>query len=279
MSLHDFKTLLDDQIGITEIKLQGMGEPMMGSDTYFDMIAYARSRHIWVRSSSNASLLHLKDNYKRLIDADICDVQISVDGANKETYEAIRRGGKFDMVRRNCQMLNDYAASTTPDRTRMWVVVQKENIDELEAFPKLAAELGFNRVTLSLDLTGWGQDEWRDQNDAIDAGDIFDLSRATAAIEVGAQCGVETTFWCIDEKYVPGNAEKLCPWPFERTYISSDMRVVPCCMIANPDVSDFGDAREFKSIWNSDAYREFRQRHIDGDIPDVCRTCYDAPQD
>lgn len=276
MSFEDFRRLLESQHGLIEIKLQGMGEPLLAADDYIRMIEFARSRHLWVRSTVNGSLLHLKENYKRLIDSDICEIQISIDGASKETYEAIRRGGKFNRVTRNCKLLNDYARAAGRMRTRMWVVVQKGNQHELERFPVLAGELGFDRLTLSLDLNDWGQDSWRERNDPVDVHRRFDVGRARQLVEIGRSQGVETTFWFIDEKYVPGDKAKVCPWPFERAYISSDMRVVPCCMIANPEVSEFGDARDFNAVWFGEAMREFRRDHLAGRIPAICRTCYGA---
>ena len=59
----------------------------MQRDDYFAMIRYARDKHIWVRTTTNASLLHLKDNYRKMIDADVNELQISVDGASKRVYE------------------------------------------------------------------------------------------------------------------------------------------------------------------------------------------------
>lgn len=274
MSFEDFKALLDEQYGLVEIKLQGMGEPLLAADTFFEMIEYARARHLWVRSTVNGSLLHLKDNYKRLIDSDICEIQISIDGATKETYETIRLGGKFDMVTRNCRMLNDYAKADGRTRTRMWVVVQAGNYDELEKFPQLAADLGFERLTLSLDLNDWGQDSWRKRNDPLDVHHTFDADRGMKIADLGEALGVETTFWFIDDKYEAGNPAKTCPWPFERAYVSSDMRTVPCCMIATPEISDLGDARELKTTWNNKAMQEFRAAHIRGDIPKICQSCY-----
>ena len=50
MSFEDFKDLIDGQYGLVEIKLQGMGEPILGGETYFKMIRYARKKHIWVRT-------------------------------------------------------------------------------------------------------------------------------------------------------------------------------------------------------------------------------------
>ena len=48
-----------------------------------------------MRTTTNASLLHRKDNYHKMIDADVNELQISVDGASKGVYEGIRRGGNF----------------------------------------------------------------------------------------------------------------------------------------------------------------------------------------
>ena len=45
-------------------------------------------------------------------------------------------------------------------------------------------------------------------------------------------------FWNTTSKYSTETPEALCPWPFERAYISPDQRVVPCCVIGNPDVAD-----------------------------------------
>lgn len=274
MSLEDFKALLDSQYGLLEIKLQGMGEPFLGGQTYFDMISYARSRSLWVRSTTNASLLHLNENYKRIIDADICELQVSIDGATKPTYETIRRGGRFGKVADNCRLLNRYCRQANQKRTRMWVVVQRDNFHEVDLFPALASELGFERLTLSLDLNDWGQDRWRQMNDQVDIHRRFDAVRAQHLIELGKPLGVEVTFWFIDEKYDTADAAHLCPWPFERAYISSDLRIVPCCMMSNPEVMDLGDARALATEWNGKKIAAFRKLHVSGRIPKVCQSCY-----
>ena len=274
MSLEDFQNLIDEQYGLIDIKLQGMGEPLLAGDTYFEMIKYARAKHIWVRSTNNGSLLHLKDNYKKLIDSDICEVQISIDGASKETYETIRLGGKFDMVSRNSEMLNRYARDAGRMRTRMWSVVQKENISEIEAFPQFAADLGFDRLTLSLNLTDWGQDYWQEKNDRVDAHEEFSVEVGEKMIEEGRKLGIEVTFWAVDDRYQVTSPETLCPWPFSRLYIASDMRVVPCCVIANPEIYDLGDAHQLTDVWHGDAVVDFRRAHLAGEIPDACKNCY-----
>jgi len=274
MSLKDFKHLIDIQYGLVEIKLQGLGEPLLGRDTFFEMIRYARSKHIWVRITTNASLLHLRDNYKKLIESGVNEVQISFDGASKETFEAIRRGSKFELVVQNCKLVNEYCNGHDLLRTRMWVLLQRHNAHEFFDFIELGREMGFKRLAYSLDVHGWGMEKWVTTNQAITVKDSIVPEMVHKAIERGRQIGLEVTFWDIASKYSPASPEKLCPWPFERAYISSDLRIVPCCMIANPEVFELGDARDFTAQWNSADYEEFRQAHLDGRIPKVCKVCY-----
>ena len=274
MTLDGFKALVDEQYGLIEIKVQGMGEPLLGRDTYFEMIRYARARHIWIRSTNNGSLLHFKDNYKKLIDSGINEVQISIDGATKETFEGIRRGSRFELVTANCKLLNDYCNQQGLLRTRMWTLLQRDNASEFLDFVTLAPQLGFKRLTFALSLSEWGSDDWARANREVTVEDIMTPELAQEAIDTGRALGVEVTFWDIAAKYSTESTETLCQWPFERAYVSSDMRVVPCCMIANPEVADLGDATKFSQVWNSDSYAEFRRAHLEGRIPKVCQSCY-----
>ena len=143
MSYHDFKSLIDEQYGLVEIKLQGIGEPLLGKDDLFKMIKYARSKHIWVRMATNASLLHLNNNYKKLIDSGVNEVQISFDGPNKEIFEKIRPGSKFDKVVDNCKLINDYCDKKNVLRTKMWVVVQRDNLPHLINLVDMSNKMGF----------------------------------------------------------------------------------------------------------------------------------------
>ena len=79
MCLHEFQSLIDEQTGLVEIKLNGLGEALMQGDDYFEMIRYARARRIWVRMTTNASLLHVDGNYRKLIDSGVNEIDISVE--------------------------------------------------------------------------------------------------------------------------------------------------------------------------------------------------------
>jgi pyrroloquinoline quinone biosynthesis protein E len=274
MQLEDFKGIVDELGTLVEIKIQGLGEPLLGGDTYFEMIRFARSRHIWVRTTTNASLLHARDNAARLIDSDVNEVQVSVDGANRETFQAIRVGSRFEQVRRNCVLLNGICRKRGILRTRMWVVVQRLNAGEMVNLVELGAELVFPRITFALDMHGWGMGGMRQSNSEklVPLSQIAD--NAHRSVERGRELGAQVSFWQNTAKYSFLRSEGLCPWPFERAFVSSDLRVVPCCMISDPGVLDLGDARSLGAVWNSEAYRSFREAHMEGRIPGPCRMCY-----
>jgi len=270
MSFDYFKNLIDEQYGVVELKIQGMGEPTLGRDEYYKMIRYARNQHIWVRTVTNASLLHKSENYKKIIDSGVNELQISIDGSTKEVFEKIRHKANFEKVVENCKLVNCYAEKIGKQVTKMWTVVQKDNIHQLDDLVELAAKLHFPSMVFSFDLGDWGQSDWTKINLTYQSNTI-DYQQGVKLIEKGKKLGVEVYFWYLDLKY---DNKNICPWPFERAYVSSDMKIVPCCMVATPEVESLGNAKDFSKDWNCKKYQEFRERHISESVPDYCKSCY-----
>ena len=271
MTLDEFTTLIDEQRGLVEIKLNGLGEALMQGDEYFAMIRYARERRIWVRMTTNASLLHLRENYRKLIDSGVNEIDISIDGADAATFQGIRIGGDFQRVTDNCRLLNAYAISVGKPSAKCWTLVQKGNAGRLMDHVELAARLGFQHLVFSSQLHGWGDDALAERN----KGEMVAMDERTVngLLTLGRQFGVRVAFWDVAEKFeaAPG---KRCPWPFERAVLTSDLRTVPCCMIGSPDAYEIGKGQTFVENWHGLEYRDFRQSHLDGDIPPICRGCY-----
>lgn len=273
MTLDDYRRSLDEQTGLVEVKLQGLGEPLL-NPALFDMIALATERDIWTRLTVNGSLLHLNDNYMRLVDANPGEVQLSFDGATAGVFEAVRRGSNFERICANLKLLNGYCERQKVLKTRAWTVVQKANAHELEDIVRLGAALGFVRMTFSAAVANWGVQSWSRRLEELAADAPFTPERAEALMELGKSLGVEVTFWDVSDKFTLGDPATLCSWVFERAYMGSDMRVVPCCALGVPEVCDMGDGRDFLNVWNSEAYRKLRRQHLTGRIPGFCRQCY-----
>lgn len=274
MVYNEFRRFIDGQAYLTEVKLHGMGDPFLNI-SFIDMVQYLSTQHIWVRTSTNGLLLHNNDNYRRVIDSGLGEIQVSFDGATKEVFEKIRRGSNFELVVRNCMMLNEYANKQDRLYTRMWVLIQKHNRHQLFEFAGMAKKMGFRRISFSVSLNDWGQEKWNRKNKARQSERLRDDEKI-CLVEASLKEDIDITVWEQANKYSTDRVENLCPWPFSRPYISSDMRIVPCCMIADPRVSDLGNAQDFKSCWNSHKYQNFRLAHMSGNIPAYCRNCYIA---
>ena len=72
------------------------------------MVKYLVEQNLWVRTNANGSLLHIRDNYKKVIDAGIGEIQCSFDGATKEVFESIRKKSNYNKVVENLTKLNSY---------------------------------------------------------------------------------------------------------------------------------------------------------------------------
>ena len=276
LTLEDFEAFLDEHTHLVEMKIQGLGEPLLHRH-FIDMIQLAVERYIWVRTTVNGSLLHVRDNCRRLIDSGVGEVQTSFDGATKEVFEKIRRNANFERVVQNFTLLNDYANRKDRLYTRMWVVVQKHNRHQIFEFVELAKQMGFRRLTFSVSLGGWGQDVWQENNQRLQAQDLTPEEQQRL-VEVATREGIDISLW-RSTGYTTNSPEKLCPAVFGRSSVSSDLRLVPCGMLGDPGIVDLGDARNFEEYWNGPTYRAFRQAHLNGKVPKCCRNCYNWDTD
>ncbi|NGX59975.1 MAG: putative mycofactocin radical SAM maturase MftC [Chlamydiae bacterium] len=276
MTVEKFKQIIDEQYGLVEIKLNGLGEALLQGDDFFEMISYARSKHIWVRITTNASLLHARENYKKLIDSGVNEIDISIDGADKTTFESIRRQSNFERVVQNCKLLNDYTKRLGIKRTKMWTLVQENNYQQLTQLVELSAEMGFSYYVLSLTLHGWGHEDLAERNRSVTVEHKLTPDYLQSLIELGQSLGIKVCFWSVNDKFDTSSPDKLCSWPFERAVITSDLRTVPCCMIGDPDAFEIGggSGKSFLELWKGEQYKKFREAHLKGRIPEICKGCY-----
>src|SRR3990167_9392515 len=210
------------------------------------------------------------------VDSGVNEIDISIDGADAATFEGIRVQSDFGRVKDNCVALNAYAASMGLKRTKMWTLVQKTNVKHLVRHVQLSAKLGFSNCVFSLNLHGWGNEALAARNAAVQADGELTTNYLLGLVELGRMVGVRVSFWAVNEKFDTDEPAHLCQWPFERAVVTSDLRTVPCCMIGDPDAFEFerGAGKSFGAVWNGKEYMEFRQAHLEGKIPKVCKGCY-----
>jgi pyrroloquinoline quinone biosynthesis protein E len=265
MAFEEFKRIIDHQFGLMEIKIQGVGEPLLNKD-FFRMIKYAKRRLLWIRTTTNGSLLHINDNYKKLVDSGVHDINISVDGATKDVYESIRIGGNFDQLKENCRSINDYNNRVTKTTVRAWVVLQKRNRHQFFGFPKFFSELGFKEVAYSFAMHNYGKEDENKEATTFD----FEEEGFSKLFEICKGLGIKISFF-----FHPQFNEKVfCQIPFKRVYVTTDSHILPCCYIANQEVIDFGRFSDFEEIWFK-KYTDFRLALKSlPKIPSFCQECY-----
>lgn len=243
-----FKKIVEETKDIANMHLQGLGEPLMNSEI-FRMLEYAKKKNIDTSITSNGLLLN-ENAIKRLKSVGIKFIYLSIDASSKELYEKIRRGGNFDILEKN---LNGARGNIN----RIMSIVMEDNIDDIENMVDFCAK--FDVPMLYLHYENQTSDVSKDIRNAV--------NRTEAKAK---RSGIKF------RSLVPLNPKKrLCKWPWIGSYITVDGDVLPCCNWPWFSKSTFGNIHEddFKTIWNSKNYRNFRKAMKNG-IPEVCKKCH-----
>jgi MoaA/NifB/PqqE/SkfB family radical SAM enzyme len=80
---------------------------------------------------------------------------VSIDAATKETYEMIRRGGNFDILKKNMEFASKLRKEGIIKYFRINFVVQRKNYLEMEQFIRWGIELGVDNVFFTK-ILNWG---------------------------------------------------------------------------------------------------------------------------
>ena len=123
------------------ISLNGMGEPFISPSLEDKIDLYARLGNKIV---SNTNLSILNERLLSQINQHFEWLEVSCDGATKETYEAIRQGLSFDTFMANLMLLKERCPNV---RIHIATVVMRQNVHEMPQMVELASEAGANIIT------------------------------------------------------------------------------------------------------------------------------------
>ncbi len=287
MPFETFTRLVDQFPTITELQLQGLGEPMM-HPRFFDLVQYAAARGIEVSTNSNLTLL-TPPRAEQLVHSGLSHLHVSIDGATPETYERIRVRSRWQKVIDNLEGLvatKRRLGSDLPS-VRIVAVAMRQNLDELADLVALAARVGVNTVFVQHLCHDFGEEtlpaHYRPMHDFVSEQtltleDPARVHRAfTAARAAARQHGVDLRLPNLVAQPVAPvtSGRQRCDWPWRGAYFSYDGRAMPCCMVATPDRVNFGNVATdgVIQVWDGDAYQAFRDRLDSDDPPDICRSC------
>ncbi len=282
-----FARLLEDLPSITELHLQGLGEPLM-HPRFFDLVSHAARKGIRVTTNSNLTLLgpHLSE---RCITSGLAYLHVSLDGATAPTYEHIRVGARFHRVVRNLEALlaaRRRLARTVPG-IGLVMVVMRRNLDEVPAMVRLAHRWGVDDLFVQHLCHDYQEAQLPAQYESMQA---FVASESLEGEEAGLvnryfeEAKVEAARLSVRLR-LPGIAKSVhppgtrgstrCQWPWRGIYLSYKGDAMPCCMVSTPDRINFGNVIEqgFQPIWQGVSYLRFRRQLDSEEPPDICRSC------
>ena len=134
----------------------GGGEPTIRSD-FWHLVDYATGHGVGVKFSTNGSRIDATVA-RKLTAMDYVDVQISIDGADAATNDAVRGEGSFEVAQQAMKHLHDAGFSGF----KISVVMTRHNIGQVDRFEAMAkkfdAELRLTRFRPS----GRGADSWHE---------------------------------------------------------------------------------------------------------------------
>jgi len=97
MDMKLFRKIIDEVSLFTyDVNLSHRGESLLHPEL-IEMIKYAKLKRLYLRLNTNATLLTEEKSYQ-LIKSGLDFISFSFDGFDKETYESIRKGAKFDVT-------------------------------------------------------------------------------------------------------------------------------------------------------------------------------------
>jgi MoaA/NifB/PqqE/SkfB family radical SAM enzyme len=286
MPYEAFCRLIDEFEGVKELHLQGLGEPLL-HPRFFDMVAYAAARGIEVSTNTNLTALSER-RAEACVKSGLARLFVSLDAADREAYESIRIGARFDKLVRNLAWLASAKARLAACRPeiRLVAVAMRRTLEQLPALVRFAAEHGVRSLSVQhlahdfgesslparyLPMRAFVDGETLLNEDPARVRRWFDEARAVAQA-----LGIDLRLPKLSSGKSPDALHgRRCDWPWRGAYVAYSGEAMPCCMVATPDRANFGSmtARGVSRIWEGEAHRDFRARLDSDDPPEVCKGC------
>ena len=231
------------------------GEPYI-NPKFLEMVDYAHRKGIYTITSTNGHFLN-DANAKKTIESGLDRLIISVDGATQETYSSYRIEGKLESVlqgARNVVKWKKELNSPTPHIIFQMLVV-KPNEHEIDKIYALAKDIGIDEVKLKTAQVY----EYENGNDLIPTIEKYARYKKNASGKWSLKTVLVNHCWKLWHSCV----------------ITWDGLVVPCCFDKDAQ-HRLGDLKksDFKTIWYSDSYLNFRKSLLKGrNQIDICTNC------
>lgn len=237
--------------GVFQINFGG-GEPFLRPD-FEEILAACHGKGIMTCISTNGTLLN-PERVARLAASRLVAIQVSLDGASRQTCDAIRGQGVFDRAVEAVRLL---AASSIP--TSINTVLTAQNAGEIPALHELARSLGVSLRVSRFRPSGRGADNWEDLRP-----NPAQLLAFSAWLADSGDVRTGDSFFSLTTQERQGLGLNLCGAAKLTCCVGPTGNMYPCAFLQT-DRFKAGSLREnsFQQIWDESAiYESFRNLRI-----------------
>ena len=231
--------------GAQYIRYTSDGEPLIHPKGY-EMIEYAvRNSGVFVTITTNGTIMNEKRT-RRLLEAGVHMVDISLDAFSDDVYSRVRVGGDLKVTRANVQRLLQWRNEAgTGTKVVVSFVEQKLNTHEVADFKSFWEDQGADSVVI------------RRQHSV--AGAVIDISRL------------------LHEKN-KGIPRRPCVYPWERIVLNprGHLSFCPADWVRGSELADFRSTT-VRETWNGPKYTALRRAHMTNEYANhgFCGQCPD----
>jgi MoaA/NifB/PqqE/SkfB family radical SAM enzyme len=260
--------------------LFGLGEPVLNPHLV-DYVRELSGHGVEACFNTNATLI-TDEKAAEIARAGATRVTVSIDGASRETYEAIRRGASFDDVIRGIRALVAARERFGNPEVDLSFVAMASNIRELPALIELSAALGTTAVHVEPLLAQVGSPELDQhyQHENLGTTAVADVAEVLEqASHLAKERGILFASRLLSAKHYEYVSEVraqpapdwTCSEPWASIWVTSSGEVRTCCI----NDTSFGNLfeRSFEEIWNGEPFLRFRRQHADREVATGCANC------
>jgi radical SAM protein with 4Fe4S-binding SPASM domain len=292
LSWDNFLRIVEQFPDMQRAVLHGIGEPLINQELP-RMIAHLKARGVTVLFNTNATLLNEAWS-RKLIASGLDEMRCSLDGADPQTYAAIRGAPLLHKIVHNLReftRLQRELGAETP-RVSVWMTGMRENIRELPDLVRLSARMGVTevyvqRMVYPLDPPAGPVGLFGPGHALFDDFDAVADQAIAAAEQVGAELGVTLrASGATDPRHSLAAAGKpdprpwaACLRPWTTAYVTANGNCLPCC-ISPFATSDYDSLKmgnlfeqDFTQIWNDARYQRWRAQLLSDQPPAPCAGC------
>ena len=262
----------DDLRDARRILLFGLGEPFL-HPRFFDFLKMSKDLGVVVGTTSHGMSL-TPETREKIIDHELDELTVSMDGTTKEIFDALRVGAEFNTVVENVTALSALkkARGSELPVININMTIMTKNIHQVAELIRLAHRMGAQSVSYSSVVVY--QDSDADAN-VLETPELAkaleDAERLSRRLGIPMEFWRQKTFGWKPDDHNP-DAAYGCMQLWSDEIIERDGLMKLCCYIEE----DISDAFKMgpREAFNSEPKRRQRRALMEGRVRPECQGCH-----